>query len=158
MSYPAGRTDRTHPPQWRSSMTSTLSAEVTGPVLAPYDGGYAEEVAAFNLAATHTPELVVGATSDADVAGAVRYAGDHGLHVHVQGTGHGAEVPITSGMLITTKRLDALTIDPATRTATIGAGQQWGAVVAAAAKHGLFPVSGAASTVGVAGLLVGGGV
>ncbi|MEV0715319.1 FAD-binding protein [Asanoa sp. NPDC050611] len=139
-------------------MTSTLSAKVTGPVLAPYDEGYADEVSAFNLAATHTPQLVVGATSAADVAAAVRYAGDHGLHVSVQSTGHGAESSITSGLLITTKRLDRLTVDPATRTATIGAGQQWGAVVAAAAEHGLLPIAGAASTVGVVGLVTGGGL
>jgi UDP-N-acetylenolpyruvoylglucosamine reductase len=139
-------------------MTSTLSAQVTGPVLAPYDEGYADEVAAWNTGATHTPQLVVGATSAADVSAAVRYAGDHGLHVSVQGTGHGAEVPITSGLLITTGRLDGLTVDPQTRTATIGAGQRWGAVVAAAAEHGLLPVAGAASTVGVIGLLTGGGL
>jgi hypothetical protein len=139
-------------------MTSTLSAQVTGPVLAPYDEGYADEVAAWNTAATHTPQLVVGATSAEDVAAAVRYAGDHGMHVSVQGTGHGAEVSITSGLMINTKRLDRLTVDPQTRTATLGAGQQWGNVVAAAAEHGLLPISGAASTVGVVGLLVGGGL
>ncbi|MDG4823168.1 FAD-binding protein [Asanoa sp. WMMD1127] len=139
-------------------MTSTLSAQVTGPVLAPYDEGYADEVAAWNRVATHTPDLVVGAASADDVAAAVRYARDHGLHVTVQGTGHGAEASVTSGLMITTKRLDTLTIDPATRTATIGAGQQWGNVVAAAAEHGLLPISGAASTVGVVGLLVGGGL
>ncbi|GAA1842273.1 FAD-binding oxidoreductase [Asanoa iriomotensis] len=139
-------------------MTSTLSAQVSGPVLAPYDEGYADEVSAFNLAATHTPQLVVGATSAADVAAAVRYAGDHGLHVTVQSTGHGAESSITSGLMISTKRLDRLTVDPATRTATVGAGQRWGAVVAAAAEHGLLPIAGAASTVGVVGLVTGGGV
>ncbi|MEV4536135.1 FAD-binding oxidoreductase [Asanoa sp. NPDC049518] len=139
-------------------MTSTLSAQVNGPVLAAYDEGYADEVAAWNTGATHTPDLVVGATSASDVATAIRYAGDHGLHVHVQGTGHGAESSITSGLLITTRRLDGLVVDPQTRTATIGAGQQWGAVVAAAAEHGLLPIAGAASTVGVIGLLTGGGL
>jgi len=139
-------------------MSSTLSAQVKGPVLAPYDEGYAEEVAPWNRASTHTPALVVGATSADDVAAAVRYAADHGLHVSVQGTGHGAEVPVTSGLMITTRRMDGLTIDRVRRTATMGAGMTWRAVIAAASAHGLLPVAGPAGTVGVAGLLLGGGI
>lgn len=139
-------------------MASSLAAKVKGPVFASYDDGYADEAAAWNRATTHTPALVVGATSADDVAAAVRYAADHGLHVSVQGTGHGAEVAVTSGLMITTKRLDRLSIDAGAKTATLGGGLEWGAVVAAAAEHGLAPITGAAPTVGVAGFLVGGGL
>ncbi|MER7004248.1 FAD-binding oxidoreductase [Dactylosporangium sp. NPDC000555] len=128
------------------------------PTWAPQDPGYAEEVAAFNVATTHTPDLVVGAESAADVAAAVRRAADQGWKVSVQATGHGAAVPVTSGLMITTSRMNGVAIDPASGTATVGAGVTWGAVVAAAAEHGLAPIAGAAPTVGVVGLLLGGGL
>jgi hypothetical protein len=78
--------------------------------------------------------------------------------VSVQNTGHGAEATIESGVLITTAHLDQLGIDPAARTATIGAGVRWDAVVEAAAAYGLAPVSGSSPEVGAVGLVTGGGV
>ena len=44
-----------------------LSA-IAGPVLRPADPGYAAEIAAVNTACSLRPGLVVGATSEADVA------------------------------------------------------------------------------------------
>lgn len=49
-------------------------------------------------------------------------------------------------------------MDPEAKRAIVGAGVQWGAVVAAAAVHGLLPIAGSSPTVGVVGLLVGGGL
>jgi FAD/FMN-containing dehydrogenase len=80
------------------------------------------------------------------------------MSVSVQSTGHGAHAPVTGGLLVSTRRLGAVSVDPATRTATVGGGAQWGAVVAAAAEHGLAPVPGSSSTVGVVGYLLGGGL
>jgi hypothetical protein len=134
-----------------------LRSRIVGPVLARGDAGFVEEVAAWNRTFTHTPEVAVGATSASDVAEAVKFARANGLAVRVQATGHGSHEAITDGVLILTRRLDALNIDPATRIATIGAGAHWAPVVAEAAKHGLAPITGAAGTVGVAGFLLGGG-
>ncbi len=64
----------------------------------------------------------------------------------------------TDGILITTSRLNDLTIDADTRIAHIGAGCDWAAVVAAAAEHGLHPITGAAASVGTIGYTLGGGV
>ena len=139
-------------------MSFTLPGLVSGPVFSPDDDGYVEEIAPWNRATAHTPEVVVGAESPEDVAAAVRYAAAAGLRVSVQSTGHGAEAPVTTGLMISTRRLNRLSIDPASRLATLGAGVQWGAVVAAAAEFGLAPVTGSAPTVGVVGLLVGGGL
>lgn len=135
-----------------------LAALVSGPVLEPADPGFAAEVSGFNLAVTHTPQLVVGAASQADVVAAVRYAAANGLGVRVLATGHGDHESVTDGLLITTRRLDALTVDAAAGTATIGAGVPWSAVIAAAAPHGLAPVTGSASSVGAVGYLLGGGL
>ncbi len=126
-------------------------------VLEPGDAGYEEEVTGFNLATRNQPDVVVAVESEQDVVAAVRYAAANHIPVHVQATGHGAHVPVVGGMLISTKRLDTVSIDPASRTATIGAGSRWAPVVAAAAEHGLAAVTGSSPSVGAVGYLLGGG-
>jgi FAD/FMN-containing dehydrogenase len=140
------------------SLRAALSERVRGLVLDAHDPRFAPEIAAFNTAVVHAPALVVAVESADDVVAAVGVAAEHGLRVRVQATGHGAHVPITDGMLISTRRLDRVVIDPEARTATIGGGARWAAVIAAAAPHGLAPVTGSSVTVGVAGYLLGGGV
>ena len=137
---------------------SNLRARVTGPVLVAGDDGYADESLAWIRNFVHTPDVVVGAATSADVVEAVKFAVASGLPVRIQGTGHGSHVAITDGVLITTKRLDTLTIDPATRIATIGAGLSWDPVIAAAGEHGLAPITGSSGTVGAVGFLLGGGM
>ncbi len=135
-----------------------LASLVSGPVLRRGDAALAAEVAAQNTAVVHDPEVVVGATSESDVAEAVTFAVANGLPVRVLATGHGSQVPVTDGVLITTRRLDSLTIDPETAVATIGAGNRWRSVIAAAAEHGLAPVAGSSDNVGSIGYTLGGGV
>ena len=141
-----------------ADLTAALTERVAGPVCVPDDAGFAEEIAAHNLATTHQPVVAVGATSAEDVVGAVRVAREHGYPIHVQNTGHGADEAIVGGVLVSTRRLDQLSIDPATRIATIGAGVRWAAVVAAAAEHDLAPITGSSPTVGCVGFLAGGGL
>jgi len=135
-----------------------LASRLVGPVLEPGDPGFDEEVAGFNLAIRHRPQLVVGAVSTDDVLAAVRYAAAHGLPVRVLATGHGDHVPVADGLLLTTRRMDAVAVDPATRVATLAAGARWGDVIAAAAPHGLAPITGSSATVGAVGYLLGGGL
>ena len=137
---------------------SELRSALSVPVLGPSDPGFPAEVAGANLAVVNEPDAAVGVASAADVAEAVRYAAANRLPVRVQATGHGAHAPITDGLLITTRRLDQLRIDQEARTATIGAGVSWGAVIDAAAEHGLAPVAGSSRQVGVVGYLLGGGL
>jgi len=134
-----------------------LRSRVTGPVLTVADDAFAAEVAGFNLATTHTPDVAVGAASAHDVVEAVLFARELALPVRAQSTGHGSHADITDGMLITTKRLNSVKIDAASRIATIGAGARWGRVISAAAQHGLAPIAGASTQVGVVGYLTGGG-
>ena len=137
---------------------STLEKELTGTVLRPQDEGYAEEVAAFNASRQHTPDVVVVPRSADDVAAAVRWAGERDLPVSVQATGHGAALPITEGVLVSTRVLDELTIDAERRTARVGAGVKWRRVIDAAAEHGLAGLCGSTSDVGVVGYTLGGGL
>jgi len=140
------------------STVHDLIAAVRGPVLLPADDGYAAEIAAWNVANPHAPVVVVGATGTADVAAAVRWAGQHGLPVAVQATGHGAVRPAVGCVLITTNRMQELAVDPAARTARAAAGVRWSRVLEAAAPHGLAPLNGSSSQVGVVGYTLGGGL
>ncbi|MGY1637489.1 FAD-binding oxidoreductase [Geodermatophilus sp. SYSU D00742] len=137
---------------------SALAARVSGPVLLPGDAGFAAEVAGFNLAHPPRPAVVVGATGPEDVAAAVRWAAGAGLAVTVQATGHGLVDDLAGTLLVTTARMTELTVDPAARTARAAAGVRWRQVIDAAAPHGLAPLSGSSSGVGVVGYTLGGGL
>lgn len=135
-----------------------LADRLTGPLLTPDDPGFNDEVAPYNLYTIDTPEIVVAAANESDVVEAVRFAARHQLPVSVLATGHGNDPQVTGGLMITTKRLDRVSLDPTTGIATMGAGVRWKAVVAAADPHGLAPVTGSSPVVGAIGFLLGGGL
>jgi FAD/FMN-containing dehydrogenase len=137
---------------------ANLRSRVSGPVLVAGDDGYAEESLPWFMNYTHTPDVVVGAATAQDVVEAVKFAADNELALRVQASGHGAHAAYTDGVLVTTRRLDTLEVDPAARVATIGAGLAWDAVAAEAGKHGLAPITGSSGTVGAIGFLLGGGM
>ncbi|MFL6075878.1 MAG: FAD-binding oxidoreductase [Mycobacteriales bacterium] len=131
---------------------------IKGPVFRPGEDGYDGERAGFQAGVPERPELVVGAAAAEDVVAAVAYAAGRGLPVAVRATGHGLEVPATGGVLVSTARMDGVRIDPEARTAWVEAGVRWKSVVAAAAPHGLAPLSGSAPHVGAVGYTLGGGL
>jgi hypothetical protein len=140
------------------AMIEQLRADVSGPVLVRGDDEYVSEIAAQNTAVVHTPEVVVGATSESDVVAAVRSAKANRLPVRAFATGHGSHKAVTDGVLVTTSRLCDLTIDAGSRVAHIGAGCRWSKVVEAAAELGLAPITGSSGHVGAVGYLLGGGL
>lgn len=133
-------------------------SEIHGPVLRPGDDGYADEVTGFNLAALHTPDVVVGATGVDDIVSALRWATATGTPVAVQSTGHGANFPIDHGLLISTARMTDVRVDPQERLATIAAGAKWRHVLDASAPHGLAALCGTSSDAGAVGYTLGGGL
>lgn len=135
-----------------------LHRRVRGPVLVPEDHGFAQEVAGFNLASVHHPDVVVGATGAADVVAAMQWAAAHHEPVGVQSTGHGADQPMDGGLLVTTNRMQELEVDPRRRTARIGAGVRWRRVIDAVVPHGLAVLNGSASDAGAVGYTLGGGL
>ncbi|GAA2549382.1 FAD-binding oxidoreductase [Pseudonocardia hydrocarbonoxydans] len=135
-----------------------LAARVRGPVLDATDPRLPAEVAAFNTTHTARPAVVVGATDAADVAAAVHWAGEQGTSVSVQSTGHGLMSDLAGSVLVSTRRMAEVTVDPVARTARVGAGVRWGRVIEAAAPHGLAPLNGSSSHVGVVGYTLGGGL
>lgn len=78
-----------------------------------------------SLAVVHQPAVVVGATSAADVQAAVRFAA-HQLAVSVSSTGHGTAMAATEdALMIITRRMRGVTIDPVAKTARVEAGVRW---------------------------------
>ncbi|MFI8963834.1 FAD-binding oxidoreductase [Streptomyces sp. NPDC053493] len=134
-------------------------AEVQGEVLVPGDPGYEAELDGFNRIGRHRPALVVGAVTAGDVAAAVRLGAELGLPVGVQATGHGiAGAAAEDALLVSTRRMNAVAVDPVARIARVEAGARWHQVIAAAAYHGLAPLNGSSPLVGVVGYTLGGGL
>lgn len=136
--------------------TAELARAVQGAVLRPSDPGYAEECAGFNPIHPLTPAIVVAAESVDDVRHAVRFARDNSMPVAVKATGHQVVAPAAEALLITTRRLDEVSV--AGRVARAGGGARWQQVLDEAAKSGLAPIAGSAPSVGVVGYSLGGGL
>lgn len=141
-------------------MTSTTENDTTALLNGPGDSGYDEAVATFNTDAHLDPAYATTATSRTEVAEAIRQATLLGLGVRTQSTGHAAKTtgPMRRDVLIRTKFVDPVLIDATDQTATIPAGTLWGAVVEAAAPHGLVAIHGSSPTVGAIGFLLRGGL
>ncbi len=138
-----------------------LGERLRGSVQAPGGADWEEECSAFNLAAVPHPQLLVCAADRDDVAEAVRYAGEQGLPVGVLSTGHGCALGPTTidrGLLISTRRMQELRLDPERHSVTVGPGVTWKQVMEAAAPYGLAALCGSSSGVGVTGFCLGGGL
>lgn len=135
-----------------------LARRVTGAVYGGADAATTSETAAFNTAVTHRPAVVLAAADAADIATAVRVANEKGLQVTVQATGHGAAAPADGTMFVSTKGMQGVHVDPVRRRARVEAGVRWRTVIDAAVPHGLAPLSGSSSGVGVVGYTLGGGM
>jgi FAD/FMN-containing dehydrogenase len=134
-----------------------LAARTRGPVYRPGDDGYDEERTGYQLLDPHRPQVIVAAAGAQDVRTAVEYAAEHRIPLAVQATGHGLRAA-TEGVLISTRRMTEVTVDPSARTAWVAAGATWAHVIAAAAPHGLAPLSGSFPGVGAVSYTLGGGL
>lgn len=135
-----------------------LGAVVRGRVLAGGDAGFEAASRPWNLAVEQDVAAVVEVADAGDVAAVVRWAGERGLSVAAQSTGHGATGSASGAVLVRTAALDGVEVDPVRRVARVGAGVSWGRVQEAAAVHGLSGLPGSSPGVGVAGYTLGGGL
>ncbi len=129
-------------------------------IIAPGVPEWETERATFNLLDDQRPAAVAVVSDTDDVAAAVRHAAERGLAVAPQLTGHGGSAmgPIDDAMLLKTTGLREVAIDPAARTARVGAGARWSDVVGPASAHGLAALHGFSPDVGVVGYTLSGGV
>jgi len=136
-----------------------LATRITGRLATPADADWDQVRSAWNLAVDQRPDAVALVADVADVQAVIAAAHQSGRRVVPQGTGHNAAPlgDLSGTILVRTDRLRDVVIDPARRSARIGAGVLWGEVVAAAAPHGLTALAGSSADVGVVGYTLGGG-
>ena len=137
-----------------------LRSRLFGDVYGPDDEGWDEARRAWNLAVDQRPAAVALPITDADVVEVVNFAREQGLRVAPQTTGHGASAITTleNTILLSTKRMRGVRIDPKAQRARVRAGAIWQDVTAPASAYGLAPLAGSAHDVGVVGYTLGGGL
>lgn len=115
------------------------SQSISRMTLAAADPGLDLARRAWNLTVVQRPALVAVPESADDVAAVVRYAIDRGLRIVAQGSGHGAAAlgDLADTVLIRTRKMRGLVIDPVTRTARAEAGALSRKVTDDAAAYGL---------------------
>ncbi|WP_439378241.1 FAD-binding oxidoreductase [Amycolatopsis lexingtonensis] len=147
-------------------MTSTadptlesLRARLSGTVLTAGEPGYDLARSVWNGEIDRRPAVVVRPAGAADVAAALAYAREAALDVSVRGGGHnyGGAAVVDGGLCLDLSSLDAITVDPAARTARVGGGATWAQLDAATQEHALAVPGGTISHTGVGGLTLGGG-
>src|SRR5215216_2956498 len=144
----SGMPIRTEPP-------SRLSERVT----LPGDPGWDAARRSWNLAVDQHPAAVAEPATPEDVVATIQFAAENGLRVAPQSTGHGSESlpPLDGALLLKTSAMRKIEVEPDQGIARAEAGARAGEVADAAGRHGLAPVLGLATSVGVVGLAVGGG-
>ena len=134
-----------------------LQASLPGKVFLPADPQYPGLSQPFNLSTRQNPAVIIAAHSAEDIIHAIHFARRTGSGLAVQGGAHGTVVPADGAVLINTRQMRAVQVDPARQTARIEAGAKWGEVLQETQLAGLAPLLGSSPDVGVAGYTLGGG-
>lgn len=138
----------------------SLATRLQGELVLPGDDDYNEARNVWNATIDRYPALIVRCLTVNDVKTAVTFAHEHHMLVSVRSGGHSIAGFATNdgGMVIDLSRMKAITINAAERTARLEPGLTWAEVARAAHPHGLALTSGDTGSVGVGGLLLGGGM
>jgi FAD/FMN-containing dehydrogenase len=137
---------------------SALQRATAGDVVLP-DSPTFEDVRKPQIARFHDirPQAVVLCTTAADVSEAVGFASRSGLHLSVRSGGHCfAGRSSTTGIVIDVSPMRSVSVRDG--IATVGAGAKLGDVYDALAEDDLTIAAGCGPTVGIAGLVLGGGL
>ncbi|HEY3558770.1 MAG TPA: FAD-binding protein [Kribbella sp.] len=134
-----------------------LRRVVAGEVLVEGDAGYAE--AGRVVMAEGRPRVIVRCAEASDVTAALQYAEAQDLPVAVRSGGHHAAGLGTNdgGVVIDVRPMDEVRVLP-DNVVRIGTGATWGHVAGRLGKLGLAISSGDTASVGVGGLMAGGGI
>lgn len=139
---------------------SDLQTLLTGQIIVRGDSRYDTARTVLADPGDSRPLAVARVRSAQDVAEVIRFARRHDLPLAVRsgghsGAGHGT---VDGGIVIDLRELAGIVVDAETSAVWVGGGATAGAVLEAAAEHGLVVPFGDAASVGVGGLTTGGGV
>ena len=137
-----------------------LAERLKGTAVGSADADWDSSRQAYNLTVDQQPEAVVFPTDAEDIARAVTFARENGLKVAMQRTGHGAQPigPLQGTILINTRELGDVEIDPSGPSARVGAGARWMDLVPQASEQGLAALHGSAPDICITGYTLGGGL
>ncbi len=135
-----------------------LAEALPGQVTLPTDPNYDADRHGFALAVDQRPLAVVHVQDAQDVVTAVRYAIEHGMTVSAQPIGHGATLASNGTVLLRTRAMQSIHVDPDQRIARVGAGVKWGELLAVTSEYGLTGLAGSNSDPSVTGFCVSGGL
>lgn len=132
----------------------------SGQTLTPSDPEYDKARAIWNGVIDRRPALIACCTTADQVAGAIRFAREHGLQLAIRGGGHSyaGNSVCDGGLMIHLGAMNGVVVDPVARRAVCGGGATWADIDAATQAHGLATPGGFISHTGIAGLTLGGGI
>jgi len=130
-----------------------------GELLREGDPGYDESRRVFNAAIDRRPAVIARCSGVADVMAALAVAREQGLDVSVRGGGHSVagHAVVEGGLMIDTRPMNRVRVDPERRTAWCGGGANWGELDRDTQAFGLAVTGGRMADTGVGGLTLGGG-
>jgi FAD/FMN-containing dehydrogenase len=136
-----------------------LRERLRGKLIQRGDGDYDEARKLYNGMINKRPLLIAHCADVADVITAVNFGRDEGLRIAVRGGGHNGPGlgSVDDGLVIDMSMMKGVRVDPAARTARVGAGCTQGDVDHATHAFGLAVPAGIISTTGIAGLTLSGG-
>jgi FAD/FMN-containing dehydrogenase len=139
---------------------ANLRANLNGTVIAPDDPGYDDARRVFFTGFDRRPAAIVRVADASDVSRTVNLARETGAELAVRSGGHSRAGFGTSegGILLDLSEMNAVEIDPESRTAWAQTGVTAGDYTKAAGKHGLATGLGDTASVGVGGITLGGGI
>ena len=139
---------------------STLRAALNGKVIGADDPRYDDVRRVFFTGFDRRPAAIVRVTDAADVARVVGVARETGAELAVRSGGHSRAGHGTSegGIVIDLSAMNAVEIDPDTRTAWAHTGVTAGEYTAQTSAHGLTTGLGDTPSVGLGGITLGGGI
>lgn len=130
-----------------------------GEIILPGNAGYNQARTLFNAMIDRRPAVIAQCADKEDVVRAVRFGQDVGCAVAVRGGGHSVagKALVDGGLVIDLRRMNAVSVDPVARTATVAGGATMSHLDRATEPYGLATTGGRVSTTGIGGYTLGGG-
>ena len=136
-----------------------FKSQVRGDLILPGDERYDSARGIWNALIDKRPGAILRCRGTADVAAAVKFAGENDILVSVRGGGHnvGGRALCDDGLVIDLSEMRAVHVDRASRTVRAQGGALLGDVDRETHVHGLAVPLGVVSQTGIGGLTTGGG-
>jgi FAD/FMN-containing dehydrogenase len=149
-----------HPQDSHGKAFQKLISNLRGELILPGDAAYEAERKVWNGSFDSYPAAIMRCVDVEDVKTAVNVAREQAMTLSVRSGGHSIPGYGTNngGLVIDLSGMKTITVDPVRRTARLEPGLTWGEVAKTLQPFELAMTSGDVGSVGVGGLLLGGGI